>query len=215
MVFSESIPDQSKECLSLPGDPVSQRHTQAENLHDRLSSPAISPDSAVISEPIQAASPEPVLPDQRPDDAPATRRIMFPAAAPEELLQAAAEAAAAMRAEGLLGEIVSGLSAQNVGPVPPPDVLKELNAVSGDVRMAEAVRVNTLAARAPTHGIHPSCRIQSLTTVACVSCQCCLSDCYCSIVVIDVKRRPVKQLHHWLTRLSFVVIRTWDPAMLC
>lgn len=154
IVFSESIPDRSSDRLCLPGDPMLQQKSEFEG--EKGCSPL--PPREIISAPRSSgeecqSSPRTGAQLSQPDDTPATRKVMFPAAAPQELLQAAAEAAAAMRAEGLLGDIVAGLLAQSVGPAPPPDVLKELDTVSGDVRTAEAVRINGLVARGLDHGM--------------------------------------------------------------
>lgn len=153
-MFNEPIPDCSGERLCLPGDPMIQQHPENEGQNECCPSPPRE-SACVLNSSGEACQASPLIKRQfsQPDDTPATRKVMFPAAAPQELLQAAAEAAVAMRAEGLLGDIASGLSAESVGPAPPPAVLKELDAVSGDVRTAEAVRVNDLVARGLPHGM--------------------------------------------------------------
>lgn len=166
VVFNESIPDQSFERLRLPGDPVGKEAEKFQHLRNRSPTPAQQEhlDPKRMGEE-HAASPELTRQAQAPDDTPATRAVKFPAAAPKALLHAAAEAAAAMRAEGLLGDIASGLSAQSVGPVPPAEVLKEIDSVSGDVRVAEVMRINLLVARAPERGMSWRRRTQACTAL--------------------------------------------------
>eukprot|EP00892_Ulva_mutabilis_P003197 jgi/Ulvmu1/12879/UM098_0067.1 len=154
VVFNESIPDQSSERLRLPGDPVPRELRQA------LQSPSPNRIEHELSDTQRLednAGPDHVLsgetlPGQTIEEIPSARTVKFPAAVPQDLLQAAAQAAAAMRDEGLIGDIVFGLSAESVGPIPPADVLKEVEFVSRDVRAAEVMRVNALVARASDVG---------------------------------------------------------------
>lgn len=161
VVFNEVIPDRSNERLRLPGDPTPQESKPYAKSRTLTPVQDVHSVPHVVEKPY--STPNVVCEDELVEDTPLARKFKFPAAAPQELLQAAAEAAAAMRAEGLLGDIVSGLSAETFGPVPPADVLKDLDAASGDVRAAEVIRVNRLVARAPHHGTCLFCAIQAAT----------------------------------------------------
>lgn len=87
VVFNESIPDRSSERLHLPGDPVQRQPEDKQNV---LPTPRSSP--SLLDEEREQS------PERNELAGVATRKVMFPAAAPEELREAAAEAAAAMRA---------------------------------------------------------------------------------------------------------------------
>ena len=147
-MFSEAIPDQRSKPLRLPGDPatpppsppVKPTHTEAVDMHESEG------EGFLESHPVYAA-------EDSPDDGgdpetarPRQGRTLGPAAAPEELLQAAAEAAAAMKREGLFDDVLEGLSAEVVGPAPPAELVEQLTGASTDVREKQVKRIMSLTA---------------------------------------------------------------------
>ena len=100
--------------------------------------------SDLQSHPVDAASDSPE-PEGGPETGrPGQGRTLGIAAAPEELLQAAAEAAAAMKREGLLDDVLEGLSTDVVGPAPPPELVEQLTGASTDVREKQVKRIMAL-----------------------------------------------------------------------
>lgn len=160
VVFSERIPDQSNKRLRLPGDPDTPPasppvqppddaapHTHADN-----------GDRNLQSHPVDV---EPALDESdggdRLSSSPTNARKLGPAAAPEELLQAAADAAAAMRREGLLDDVMEGLDSDIMGPAPPPELVEQLTGASTDTREKQVLRIMALEASSEEPGavLHP------------------------------------------------------------
>lgn len=159
MVFSESIPDERNKPLRLPGDPATPPASPPVQPTDDAvpSSCEHASDQNLESHPLHSATESPGSVEGRENGKAGKGRILGPAAAPEELLQAAAEAAAAMRREGLLDDVMEGMSSDVVGPAPPPELVEQLTGASTDVREKQVKRIMALQAGGTVVGVvlHP------------------------------------------------------------
>jgi hypothetical protein len=162
VVFGENIPDHRDKTLRLPGDPVTPPSSppvhspQATKPNKRSCSSDRDLECAAIDEAAQSQGSD----EDHETMQVAKARKLGPAAAPEELLQAAAEVAAAMKREGLLDVVAEGLSSDLVGPAPPPELFEQLTDASTDVRETQVRRIMALQSGGKEAGIvqHPVSR---------------------------------------------------------
>jgi hypothetical protein len=145
IVFQERIPDESTKPLRLPGDPVADAPAPAPAAPLECATPASLRVVAGPARPPQRDSDD----SQQRDASPSGRSALpeaeaqprkGPAAPSAALRAAAAHAAAAMRAEGLLGDILAGVSQALVGPAPAALVAETETSALG-TRDAEVERV--------------------------------------------------------------------------
>ena len=145
VVFQERIPDESLKPLRLPGDPTAAP-TPAQPTAKRTASPQ--PQSPLVG---QAEADRNEFSELEDAVAEAKPHVKGPAVPSAGLRWAAAEAAAAMRAEGLFGDILRGVSATLVGPAPAA-VVAEADGTAAGARNAEAERVLAVVDKAARIG---------------------------------------------------------------
>lgn len=140
-VLMEQLPDESHRPLRLPGDPEP-------SAPPHRAAPPPSPPSPPSPRIAQAGTAPDVGTDAAPLIAavvgPAAPRRVGPAMPSAALMDAAAEAAAAMREEGLLGHIMEGMATGVVGPAPPASWVAEAAALGQEPRAAEVARIISL-----------------------------------------------------------------------
>lgn len=150
-VFQERIPDESNLPLRLPGDPSAAPITPKAN-----AKPA--------PKPVNGAAIAPAAAEEAEEEAEQQPRVKGPAMPSEALRQAAAGAAAAMRSQGLLDNIMEGVSGELVGPVP-ADVIAEADSAAANDREAQVERVLAVLAKHKRSGVARhgcSCQAQAL-----------------------------------------------------
>lgn len=146
VVFQERIPDESLKPLRLPGDPTAAPTPAQPSAPQRTAS--LLPQSPVAGKAEAGADDSNELEDAVVE---AKLHVKGPAVPSAGLRRAAAEAAAAMRAEGLFGDILRGVSATLVGPAPAA-VVAEADGTAAGARNAEAERVLAVVDKAARIG---------------------------------------------------------------
>lgn len=158
VVFREAIPDESDRPLRLPGDPILEAAAPLPPARTGDGAPQIGGAQAAAdageaagaeAQPItMAAAPTLPLPggESGSDDGDSSvagaepARTIGPAAPSAAVRDAAARAAAAMRDQGLLQDILEGAPEALVGPAP-PEAVADADASAEGVRSAEVERV--------------------------------------------------------------------------
>ena len=164
VVFQESIPDESSQPLRLPGDPVATPAAPSKEARAPVDTHAARVATATGAGPARRPSSPPAgqldaaASDQNRSSGSESPepQVKGPAAPSAALRAAAADAAAAMRSEGLLGDILEGVPAQLVGPVPAALLAEAETSAEGtrDAEVSRIIAVLDKAKRAGALGVH-------------------------------------------------------------